>query len=198
MVGEAKLARVVACIALGTLAFAPFAQEQQALLPQAWEVVGGCRDGKAQGPYQLRSEDGELRVAGAFNEGMRTGSFIFWREGGVREAHVPYDDGIRNGTVATWYEGPPGREPPRQFESPWRHGVRDGETRSWYASGRLRTKIDYRSGRIVAAQAWRDDGTALDEAAARALATRDEQTADAQYASHDALVRDHPPPCAAR
>jgi antitoxin component YwqK of YwqJK toxin-antitoxin module len=196
-VGEASLARAAACIALGTLPFASFAQEQQAASP-AWKAVGGCRDGQAQGPYQLRSEDGDLRVAGAFNEGTRTGSFIFWREGGVREAHVPYDTGVRNGTVATWYEGPPGREPPRQFESSWRHGVRDGETRSWYASGRPRSKIDYRGGRIVAAQAWREDGTALDAAAARALADRDEQTADAQYARHDALVRDHPPPCAAR
>jgi hypothetical protein len=197
-VGEARLARLFATIALGTLAFASFAQEQRAPSPPAWNVVGGCRDGKAQGPYQLRSGNGDLRVAGAFNEGMRTGSFIFWREGGVREAHVPYDNGLRNGTVATWYDGPPGYEPSRQFESSWRRGVREGETRSWYASGRPRSKIDYRNGQIVAAQAWRDDGTALGDAAARALATKDEQTADAQYAEHDALVRDHPPECVDR
>src|SRR4029079_3878255 len=136
-----------------------------------------------------------LRIAGAFNEGTRTGSFIFWRENGVREAHVPYDNGVRHGTVAGWYDGAPGREPARQFEAAWRHGARDGETRSWYPDGHRRSQTQYANGRIVATLGWTGAGQALSDAAARALALRDAQAADADYAKRDALITQHMARC---
>jgi len=159
-------------------------------------ISGGCRDGRAQGPYQLRGDDGQLRVAGAFNEGTRTGSFIFWRANGVREAHVPYDNGLRNGTVATWYDGPPGREPVRHIESAWRHGRRDGETRTWYPDGARRSQTQYANGRLVSSVGWTDAGDALPDMAARELALHDAQSADAAYARRDALITQHMPRCA--
>ena len=182
--------------ALAALAALAMAAPAAAAPATPWSVDGGCRDGRPQGPYQLRSGDGQLRIAGAFNEGMRTGSFIFWRANGVREAHVPYDNGVRNGTVATWYEGPPGREPVRHFESAWRHGRRDGETRSWYPDGHRRSQTQYASGRIVSALAWTQAGDALPEPAARELAARDAQAADAEYSARDALIGLHLPQCA--
>jgi antitoxin component YwqK of YwqJK toxin-antitoxin module len=155
-----------------------------------------CRDGRPQGPYALRDDRGQLRVAGAFDEGVRTGSFFFWRANGVRAAHVPYDDnGARQGTVATWYDGEPGREPAMRFESEWRHGVREGETRSWYADGHPRTRADYERGGIVRADGWSDDGQPLAEAAARRLAEGDALEADADDASRDALILGHMPRC---
>ena len=174
-----------------------------ALLPALAHAAGDgfaldarCRDGRARGPYALRDERGQLRVAGAFDEGVRTGSFFFWRENGLRAAHVPYDDnGARQGTVATWYDGAPGREPAMRFESEWRRGVRDGESRSWYADGHPRTRADYAHGRIVRAEAWSEDGRPLDPATARQMAERDARDADADEARHDALIRAHMPRC---
>ena len=180
---------------LAGIAALSFAAQLVAAPSTPWTVSGGCRDARPQGPYQVRDQGGQLRVAGAFNEGTRTGSFIFWRENGVREAHVPYDNGVRNGTVATWYDGPPGREPARHFESAWRHGQRDGETRSWYPDGHRRAQTQYANGRIVASAGWTDEGEALPDAAARELALRDAQTADADYANRDALIRQHMPRC---
>ena len=189
MVGRATtLARLLAAIAGAALA-------AHVVAASATGATAGCRDGRAHGPYQLRSDSGQLRIAGAFNEGTRTGSFIFWRENGVREAHVPYDNGLRNGTVATWYDGPPDREPVRHVESAWRHGVRDGMTRTWYPDGRRRSETEYAKGRIVASAGWTDAGEPLPDAAARERAQADERAADAEYAQRNALVADHMPGC---
>ncbi len=107
MVGEAaRLTRAIVGIAAASMTAAIVA----APVP-SWLVDANCRDGQAQGPYQLRTGNGQLRVVGAFNEGMRTGSFIFWTANGVRAAHVPYDNNLRNGTVALWYDGPSERSP---------------------------------------------------------------------------------------
>jgi antitoxin component YwqK of YwqJK toxin-antitoxin module len=161
----------------------------------AWTVDGNCRDGRPHGPYQLRSDNGQLRIAGAFNEGKRTGSFIFWSAQGVRAAHVPYDNDVRNGTVALWYDGPPGREPARRFESVWHRGNRDGATRSWYADGHRRAETDYADGRISRTIGWSDAGELLADDAAREMAERDEAAAGAIYAELDALIRGHLPNC---
>jgi len=194
VVGEAARLRLPAG-AMIPLAAAMLAAGAAAAPMSQWVVDAGCRDGTPQGPYQLRSAGGQLRVAGAFNAGRRTGSFIFWTAEGVRIAHIPYDDGERNGTVATWYAGAPGREPARRLESPWRHGRRDGLTRSWYADGRRRSETEYAAGRIVASAGWSDAGRRLSDAAARELALRDAEAADAQCAELDALVDGHLPRC---
>jgi hypothetical protein len=193
-VGEAaRLTRAPALLAGLVLALlaAPAGSDD---LP-AWVVDAACRDGVPQGPYQLRTPDGRLRVSGAFNNGKRTGSFIFWSSDGVRVAHVPYDDDERNGTVATWYPGRPGVEPARRFESAWRRGRREGLTRSWYADGRRRSEAEYAFGALAATAGWTDAGVRLDDAAARALAQRDAESADAEYAALDRLVREHLPRC---
>ena len=190
VVRKAALARALTGVALVSFAAQPASGAET-----SWTLAAGCRDGLAQGPYELRSDGGQLRVAGAFNEGTRTGSFIFWRANGVREAHVPYDGGRRNGTVATWYDGPVGAEPPRHFESGWRDGQRDGQTRSWYADGRRRSQTEYRAGALVGTVGWTESGAPLSDAAARALAAHDQGAADAAYARLDALIRDHMPRC---
>lgn len=191
MVGEAaRLTRAIVGIAAASITAAIVA----APVP-SWLVDANCRDGQAQGPYQLRTGNGQLRVVGAFNEGMRTGSFIFWTANGVRAAHVPYDNNLRNGTVALWYDGPSEREPARRFESVWHHGSRDGQTRSWYADGHRRSETEYDAGRFVSSLGWTDAGERLTDAAARALAAHDADTAEATYAELDALIRDHLPHC---
>ena len=161
-----------------------------------WIVDASCRDGQPHGPYELRSDGGGLRVAGAFNHGRRTSSFIFWSSTGARVAHIPYDDDVRNGTLASWYEpARSGVEPARRFESAWRHGAREGITRSWYADGRRRAEVEYADGRRVAVVGWSDTGQRLTASAAEALAERDERTADATYEGLEALVREHLPNC---
>jgi hypothetical protein len=188
----ARLTRTLAVFAL--LGVAPLVAAGSNESP-AWVVDAVCRDGEPQGPYQLRTRDGRLRIAGAFNDGRRTGSFIFWSDDGVRLAHVPYDADERHGTVATWYAGTPGTEPARRFESAWRRGRRDGLTRSWYADGHRRSETDYAAGAIVSTIGWTDAGARLPDLAARALAQRDAEAADAEYVELDRLVREHLPRC---
>ena len=162
----------------------------------AWIVDVSCRDGQPHGRYELRTGDGALRVAGAFNHGKRTSSFIFWSATGARIAHIPYDEDRRNGTLAVWYATAlPGVEPPRRFESVWRNGARDGTTRSWYRDGRRRSETEYELGRQVASIGWTDAGAKLGERTAREVAERDAAAADAQYAELEALVRTHLPHC---
>jgi len=189
MVGAARVGHAVFAIAAAALVSGALAA------PADLVTKAGCREGRAQGPYELRYGAGQLRIAGAFNEGTRTGSFIFWRGNGVREAHVPYDNGLRNGTVATWYEGAPDREPPRHIESEWRRGVREGTTRTWYLDGHPRSQTEYAKGAIVSSSAWSDAGERLAEDAARALAESDEQAADAAYAGLNDLIASHMPNC---
>ena len=181
MVGEAsRLTRALALLA--GIALAPLAAAADPNDLPAWVINASCRDGSPQGPYQLRTPDGRLRVAGAFNDG-------------VRVAHVPYDEDERNGTVATWYPGRPGVEPARRFESSWRRGRREGLTRSWYADGRRRSETEYADGALVATVGWSDAGARLGDEAARSLAQRDAEAADAAYAELDRLVREHLPRC---
>jgi hypothetical protein len=183
-------------LAVVAFALAAHAAGSLAAGGDAWVLDARCRDGRPQGPYRLRDAHGQLRVAGAFDQGVRTGSFFFWRGNGVRAAQVPYDDnGNVNGTLATWYDAAPAREPVMRFESQWRQGIREGETRSWYVDGHPRTRADYAAGRILRADAWNEDGTALASAEARALALRDAAEADADAARRDALIGEHMPRC---
>ena len=83
MVGKnAQLTLSVAMFVLGSGAVA-------AAPAESYVVDGACRDGVAQGRYELRTSSGALRVTGAFNHGRRTGSFIFWEPSGARVAHIP-------------------------------------------------------------------------------------------------------------
>jgi hypothetical protein len=167
-----------------------------AAAPDATLVVdGSCRDGAAQGRYELRTTAGSLRVAGAFNHGSRTGSFIFWNEAGSRIAHVPYDEDERNGTLATWYDASPAGELPPRDESAWRRGAREGSTRTWYRDGRRRSEAEFAKGTLITATAWSDAGAKLPEHAARELVLRDVAAADARYAQLELLVRGHLPQC---
>ena len=189
MVGKnAQLTLSVAMFVLGSGAVAAPAE--------FYVVDGACREGVAQGRYELRTSSGTLRVVGAFNHGRRTGSFIFWEPSGARVAHIPYDDDARNGTLATWYEGAvKGAEPARRYESTWRHGARDGPTRTWFRDGHRRTEADFAQGALVTATAWSDAGTKLTDRTSREIVERDANAADTHYADLEALVQAHLPHC---
>ena len=192
VVGAPALTRAFVAAALAAFAVVSPARAATG----GFAVDAGCRDGRAQGPYQLRDAAGQLRVSGAFDEGVRTGSFIFWRANGLRAAHVPYDDnGVRRGTVAMWYDGDPRREPVRHLESAWRHGRRDGELRSWYPDGRRRARADFTEGRLVQAEAWSQSGTPLPDAEARGVVLTDVREAETEYGALDALIGKHMPRC---
>jgi antitoxin component YwqK of YwqJK toxin-antitoxin module len=186
---NAQLTLSVAMFVLGSGAIA-------AAPAESYVVDGACREGVAQGRYELRTSSGALRVTGAFNHGRRTGSFIFWEPSGARVAHIPYDEDARNGTLATWYEGAvKGAEPARRYESTWRHGARDGPTRTWFRNGHRRTEADFAQGALVTATAWSDAGAKLTDRTSREIVERDATAADAYYADLEALVRTHLPQC---
>jgi hypothetical protein len=167
--------------------------------PGSWVVGGGCRDGAPHGAWELRSADGTLRAAGAFTKGARTGSFMFWSVKGARIAQLPFDDDALSGTVALWYMPKDAKgDPLPKLEAPYALGRRNGATRSWYPDGRLRAEFRYDRGQLVDARAFGGAGTPLPDGEARALAERD-LAADAELlATLEALVRDHPPGCAAQ
>ena len=165
---------------------------------QSFDVSVGCRDGLANGAYELRSADGRLRVAGALAKGHRTGTFIFWNGQGARIAVVPYDDDRRVGTVALWYAPRvAGTQGTRKLEAPYAGGRRHGLTRSWHDNGRPRSEIEYEHGTLAGARAWQRDGTELAADDARAMAARDETADDAALAELDALVANNVPACGA-
>jgi len=161
-----------------------------------YAVTGGCRDGVPNGAYELRGDDGRLRVAGAYARGRRTGTFVFWSASGDRVAVIPYDDDAKTGTVALWY-GPvaPGGAPRRRLESAYAGGALHGVTRSWYADGRPRAEYLYERGVLAEASAWSEAGAALGADDARRGAARDRAAEAAEYAALERLVAEHAPRC---
>jgi hypothetical protein len=179
-----RLAPVLAAIALPALAAERLVAE------------GACRDGEPNGAYLLRSGDGGVRVAGAFAKGRRTGTFVFWAERGARIAVVPYDADRKAGTIAVWFAPTaPGKDAPRKSESAYVEDRLHGDKRSWHRNGNPRTDLRYENGELVVARAWAEGGAQLPEAAARDLAARDRVTDEQFYATLEALVTDHRPPC---
>ena len=178
------------------VAFAAFAAGVYA---ETFSVRGSCRDGYAQGVYELRDAKGKLRAQGAFNRGARTSSFIYWTSSGARAAHIPYDDaGALSGTVALWFTQPAGNTPPRQkLEAAYAKGQRHGPTRSWFANGRPRGEYAYENGTLASAKAWNAVGTALTAAAALSQAERDAAEDAKYYATLDAIVEANLPTCEA-
>jgi hypothetical protein len=179
-------------LALGAL-LASIAAATQA---QTFTIVGACRSGQPNGAYELRMEDGRLRVVGAFSHGRKTGTFIFWTESGARVAVIPYDEDARSGTIALWYTAPDGRmEAGRKLEAPYVDDRLHGVVRSWHASGAPRAEYRYERGELTEARAWTEAGAELSDGEARSLALRDAE-ADRQFC--DALlavIQDHLPPC---
>jgi hypothetical protein len=163
---------------------------------QPFEVIGSCRSGVPNGSYELREEDGHLRIVGAFAHGRKTGTFIFWSAGGARLAVIPYDDDARSGTIALWYTAQDGRsEAGRQLEAAYVDDRPHGIMRSWHANGVQRAEYRYEHGTLIEAHAWTDGGVELPEADARTLALRDAE-ADQSYCDRLlAIIRDHLPHC---
>lgn len=164
---------------------------------QDYAIEGSCRDGAPHGAYELRGASGQVRVVGAFTRGKRTGSFLYWSSSGTRIAQLPFDDDVLAGTLALWYSPADRRGEARpKLEAAYVAGKLHGRKRSWYPDGQLRAEYRYDQGALLDARAFSDTGSALDPAAARALANADLATDDRFYASLDDIVRTHPPRCA--
>jgi len=163
---------------------------------QAFDVVGACRIGIPNGAYELRMQDGRLRVVGAFAHGRKTGTFIFWNSSGARVAVIPYQDDEKVGTVAFWYTVPGARrELQRKLEAPYVDDKLHGIKRSRNPRGTLRAEFRYQRGVLIDAKAWEDDGTPRPQPEALAQAAADEITDRQLFAALEALIHDHPPHC---
>ena len=161
---------------------------------ERFEITGACRDGLANGAYELRLTDGRLRVVGAFAQGRKTGTFIFWTAGGARTAVVPYEDDRRNGTVARWYTNG-SSEVGRRLEIPFIEERRHGIERSWHPNGHERGEARYEHGTLISARAWDRGGVPLSEAQAWRQAAEDEAVDERFAASLAELVGKHLPHC---
>jgi antitoxin component YwqK of YwqJK toxin-antitoxin module len=174
-----------------TLALAPLAAGAQ-----TFDVVGACRSGIPNGGYELRTQDGHLRVVGAFAQGRKTGTFIFWNSTGARVAVIPYQDDDKAGTVALWHTVPGARrELQRKLEAPYVDNRLHGVKRSWNPRGTRRAEFRYERGVLIEAKAWQDDGTPRGKPEAEAQAATDEVTDKRLFAGLEALIHDHPPHC---
>ncbi|HZQ62889.1 MAG TPA: hypothetical protein VFC24_16160 [Casimicrobiaceae bacterium] len=157
---------------------------------------GGCRDGQPNGAYELRGNDGRLRVVGAFHDGRRTGTFIFWNGSGARIAAIPYDENVRNGTIALWHvRGRPSHEIGRRLEAPVVKGEPHGVHRAWHLNGKLQYEATYEHGRLASAKAWDANGRALAEAEAQRIALAARKRDEAYVAMLEKMVADHQPRC---
>lgn len=167
-----------------------------ALAAKAFDVVGACRNGVANGAYELRTQDRNLRVVGAFAHGRKTGTFIFWNSSGARVAVIPYQDDEMAGTVAFWYTVPGARrELQRKLEAPYVENRLHGIKRSWNPRGGRRSEFRYQRGVLSDAKAWEDNGTPRPKTEALAQAATDEVTDKQLFAALEALIHDHPPHC---
>jgi antitoxin component YwqK of YwqJK toxin-antitoxin module len=167
-----------------------------AVTAQGLEVHAACRDGRPHGAYELRSTNGQLRVAGAFNRGKRTGSFIFWTSDGTRVAHIPYDEDHVSGTLSLWFRQAGAKGDAQQkLQAGFAAGRRNGISRSWYPNGRPRAIFRYEADVLADAKAWSAAGVPLPEGEARELALRDREEDETYYASLDAVVVAHLPAC---
>ncbi|MDQ6916840.1 MAG: hypothetical protein M3023_03370 [Pseudomonadota bacterium] len=173
-----------------------FALAPLLLEAQTFDIVGACRNGVASGAYELRTDDGRLRVAGAFAHGRKTGTFIFWNAAGARVAVIPYQDDRKSGTVALWYTSPGARrEFRRKLEAPYVADNLNGIKRSWYPGGTRRAGFRYQHGVLIDAQAWDEAGTPRTKTEAEDQAAADELTDHQIYPALEALVGRHPPRC---
>jgi antitoxin component YwqK of YwqJK toxin-antitoxin module len=182
---------LIACVAASLASLAATAQDL--------EVHAACRDGLPHGAYEVRSANGQLRVAGAFNRGKRTGSFIFWTRDGTRVAHIPYDEDHVSGTLSLWFQqaGMNG-DAQQKLQAGFADGRRNGISRSWYPNGRARAIYRYEVDVLADAKAWSAAGTLLSDDEARELALRDREEDERYYASLDAMVATHLPSCEER
>ncbi len=188
MVGGAR--QIAALAALITAAVvAPAVHSAEVL-----SAVGACRGGVPNGMYELRGEDGRLRVVGAFASGRKTGTFIFWTSGGARSAVIPYDNDARTGTVALWYTDAR-RELARKLEAPYNNNVLHGVLRSYHPNGAPRAEYRFDNGQLVSAQAWDARGAVLPEERARKLAAREVEAENRLLAQFDATIGANLPRC---
>jgi antitoxin component YwqK of YwqJK toxin-antitoxin module len=153
-----------------------------------------CRDGAPNGAYELRTQDGRLRVVGAYAQGHKTGTFIFWTDNGARSAVIPYDRDARTGTVALWYTTG-GRETAKRLEAPFTDNAMNGVLRSFHASGAPRTEARFEQGALITVTAWDSRGKPLPEAQARQTATRDLEANARLIAGFEALIEHNLPHC---
>ena len=168
----------------------------QAAAAQDLEVRAACRDGRPHGAYELRSANGQLRVAGAFNRGKRTGSFIFWTRDGTRVAHIPYDEDQVSGTLSLWFrQAGTNGDAQQKLQAGFAAGRRNGISRSWYPNGRPRAIYRYEGDVLADAKGWSAAGTPVSDGEARERALRDREEDEKYYASLDAMVVTHLPAC---
>ena len=192
MVGGAQQLRRLTSLTLACCAYLIAA----ASLAQAFEVTGSCRDGLPNGNYELRMQDGSLRVTGAFAHGRKTGTFIFWTSKGARIAVIPYDDDARSGTVALWYVmGSAAVEKGRRLEAAFVADRLHGVVRSWYPNGARRSEYRYERGVLVEAKAWTNTASALSEAEASKRAGQDAESDQRYLDDLIEIVYQHPPHC---
>jgi len=153
---------------------------------------GGCRDGVANGGFEVRSPAGRLRVAGAFHEGRRTGTFIFWTAGGERIAVVPFDNDVRNGTIALWHDV---AGHARRLEAPYVRGVAHGMHRGWQRNGSRLFEVEYDHDRVASVIAWSASGKPLAEAEARRIVAEARRRDEAVLAGLETMIAQHRPVC---
>ncbi len=187
MVGAARALALAAACSAAIPATAAYAAEK--LLARV-----ACRDGAPNGAYELRSQDGRLRVVGAFAQGHKTGTFIFWTDNGARSAVIPYERDARTGTVALWYTAG-GRETAKMLEAPFSDNAMNGVLRSFHANGAPRTEARFEQGVLMAVAAWDARGKPLPEAQARQTAARDLEASARLIAGFETLIERNLPHC---
>jgi antitoxin component YwqK of YwqJK toxin-antitoxin module/predicted RNA-binding Zn-ribbon protein involved in translation (DUF1610 family) len=112
------------------------------------------RNGKAEGPYMFKTEDGRLVREGTFKASKPHGEIISYHKSGQVESRQMFQDGVRHGRAIGWYEN--GNQ---RYDEGYNYGNPSGVRRKWSEDGILLLEAHYQYGKAHGpAKTWYPDG----------------------------------------
>jgi len=171
------------CAMNGCAASAPEKLHAQVTLSADCEPVGD---------YRLYSSRGAQQASGQYENGQRYGQWSFWDSHGTKIVELMYVRGLKQGAYQMWYGSFafPSSAGRKKEEGNFELDLLDGTKRSWFQGGEGRCDTKLRSGTIVGAQCWTEDGQALPGEDAL-IAAHSELEADMKYLrTLDEVVQD--------
>jgi antitoxin component YwqK of YwqJK toxin-antitoxin module len=155
-----------------------------------------CVENRPHGQFVWRSPEGVVQVRGEFAGGRKEGTWEIWNSAGRQIARIQYSQGVRTGPVTMWYSEPCClyRDIPfRKLEGTFVNGKYAGTKSSFYPEPileKLRSRVQFSNGEIVAAELWNAEGKALPPAEALATARRDVESDEAYLRQLEGVVQE--------
>ena len=160
-------------------------------------VNSECVNEKAQGPYAVKTQSGQVRISGHYADGSRDGDFTFFDPEGNRIILLPYRNGFIHGTVTAWHSDGSDAEPEPQLKlvSDIEGGFAIGRYQTWYENGVQRSSFELENGVIKSAEIRNTDGAVMDIKALSEFLNADIESDFGYYAQLEQVLDSFPPQC---